>query len=205
MVGRCLFSRCSQPGLVHRSACLCLPPGMLYNGMGGRSPLLFANKLCLLQLLPRPSLRLKSSASPLCCIVHQCLCLNTFFRAKFTLLWALKSFRGESLSGKKESRSVCAGFATGGYTTVLQRSLPSVEGREGKCRICLIHCLWGWRSLLTPIHSLCLGVWSLISLFLQHWKHHGSDPKSTLEKNKLWTFFHWPPATVNFISWRCTL
>lgn len=200
-----LFSCFLQPGLVPRWTCLCLPPGILYNGAHGRSHLLFANKLCLLQLLLRPSLWLKSSASPLPCIIHQCLCLNTVFRAKITLLWALKSARGESLLGRKESRGVCVGFATGAYATVLQRSLAFFEGREGKCRICLICCLWGWRSLLTPIRSLCLGVWSLISLFSQHWKHHGSDPKSTLEKNKVWTFFHWPPATVNFISWQCTL
>lgn len=120
---------------------LCLPPGMLYNGMGGRLPLLFANKLCLLQLLLRSSLKLKSSASLLCCIIHQRLCLKTFFSAKIMLLRALKSAKGESLPGRKESRDVCRGFAIGGYTTVLQRSLPSFEGREGKCRICLIHCL----------------------------------------------------------------
>lgn len=198
-----LFSCSSQPGLVHRSSHLCLSPRLLYNGMGGTSRLLFANKSCLRQLLLRPSLRLCFTFTLPC---SSCLCLKTlFFRAKIMLLAALKSARGVSRSGRKESRIICAEFAIGGYRTVLQRSLASFEGQEGKCRICLIHCLWGRRSLLTPIHSLCLGLWSLISLFLQHWKHHGSDPKSTLEKNKLQTFSHWPPATVNFISWRCTL
>lgn len=53
----------------------------------------------------------------------------------------LKSARGESLPRSKESGGICAEFAFGGYITILQRSLPSLEGREGKCRICLIHCL----------------------------------------------------------------
>jgi len=134
-----LFSGSSQPRLMHRSAHLCLPPGMLYNGTGGTSPLLFANKSCLLQLLPRPSLRLKSSASLLCHIIYQHLCLKTFFRVKIMLLRALKSARGESFPGRMESRDVCAGSAIGGYTTILQQSSPSFEGQEGKCRICLIH------------------------------------------------------------------
>lgn len=86
----------SELGLLQRWVCLCLPPGMLYSGVGGRSPLLFANKLCLFQLLPWLSLRLKSAAAPLCCIIHQCERLNTFFRAKIMLLEALESARGES-------------------------------------------------------------------------------------------------------------
>lgn len=125
-----LFSSSSQPGLMHRWARLCLPPGMLYNGMGGRSPLLFANKLCLLQLLLGPCSRLKNSASLSSMLMLKSNFFFFFSRAKIMLLGALKSARGELLLWRKESRGICAGLATRGYTTALQRSSPSGEGQR---------------------------------------------------------------------------